>query len=119
MISQIELRELKFYAYHGVSPQELKVGNTFIVDLTLTVSLENAIVSDNLHDTVNYAEVYAVVKKQMSIPSNLLEHVAGRIMTALKDRFPQLLGIDLKLSKLNPPFGGDIYSASIILKETF
>jgi dihydroneopterin aldolase len=27
--------------------------------------------------------------------------------------------VELVLSKLNPPFGGDIHSASIILKESF
>ena len=63
--------------------------------------------------------VYAVVKEQMDIPSKLIEHVAGRILYALKERFPQLAAVELKLSKLNPPFGGDVHSASIILGETF
>jgi len=70
-------------------------------------------------DTINYAAVYAVVKEQMDIPSKLIEHVAGRILYALKERFPQLAAVELKLSKLNPPFGGDVHSASIILGETF
>ena len=43
----------------------------------------------------------------------------GRILYALKERFPQLAAVELKLSKLNPPFGGDVHSASIILGETF
>ena len=55
----------------------------------------------------------------MDIPSKLLAHVAGRILYALKERFPQLAAVELKLSKLNPPFGGDVHSASIILAETF
>ena len=74
---------------------------------------------DELDDTINYAAVYAVVKEQMDIPSKLIEHVAGRILYALKERFPQLAAVELKLSKLNPPFGGDVHSASIILGETF
>lgn len=69
--------------------------------------------------SINYAAVYAVVKEQMDIPSKLIEHVAGRILYALKERFPQLAAVELKLSKLNPPFGGDVHSASIILGETF
>ena len=75
--------------------------------------------SDELEDTINYATVYTIVKEQMDIPSKLIEHVAGRILYALKDRFPGLAAIELKLSKLNPPFGGDVHSASIILSETF
>lgn len=119
MTVQIELEAMKFYAWHGVSPQETRVGNTFVVNLILTAPLENAIASDDLDDTVNYAEVYAIVKEEMAIPSKLLEHAAGRILNALKRAFPQLLAIRLKLSKLNPPFGGDVYSASVILEETY
>lgn len=119
MTTQIELKEMKFYAYHGVMEQERKVGNQFTVDLRLTAPLENALESDELEDTINYATVYEVVKEEMEIPSLLIERVAGRILGSLKSRFPQLTGVELKLSKLNPPFGGDIQSASIILTEKY
>lgn len=119
MTTRIELEAMRFYAYHGVMAQETKVGNNFIVNLTLTAPLEQAVKSDELDDTINYAAVYAVVKEQMDIPSKLIEHAAGRILYALKEHFPQLTAIELKLSKLNPPFGGDVRSASILLGETF
>ena len=119
MTTKIELRRMTFYAYHGVAPQETRVGNTFIVDLILTAPLENAVWSDDLSDTINYATVYETVKAEMAIPSRLLEHAAGRILKALKERFPQITEVELVLSKLNPPFGGDIHSASIILNESF
>ena len=45
MTTKIELRRMTFYAYHGVAPQETRVGNTFIVDLILTAPLENAVAS--------------------------------------------------------------------------
>jgi dihydroneopterin aldolase len=76
-------------------------------------------ITDDLDDTLNYAVVYEVVKREMEIPSNLIEHVAGRIMRALKTAFPQITAIDLKLSKLNPPIAGEVASASVILSETF
>lgn len=119
MTSQIELREMKFYAFHGVGEQERKVGNNFVVDLLLTAPLEKAIASDNLKDTINYAEVFAIIKNEMAIPSQLLEHVAGRILKALKMHFPQLTAIEIKVAKLTPPFGGDVYSASVILREEY
>lgn len=119
MTVQIELEDMKFYARHGVSPQETRVGNTFVVNLLLTAPLEKATDSDDLDDTINYASVYEIVKQQMAVPSKLLEHAAGRILKALKGEFPQLLAVELKLSKLNPPFGGDVYSASVILRETY
>lgn len=119
MTSKIELQAMKFYAYHGAFPQETRVGNTFVVNLTLTAPLEKAIASDDLKDTINYASVFTIVKEEMEIPSKLLEHVAGRILKTLKRTFPELVETELKLAKLNPPFGGDIYSAAVILTETY
>ena len=131
MTTKIELEKMRFYIsganllttsslkFDNLDPQETKVGNDFVVDLILTAPLVQAVKSDELDDTINYAAVYAVVKEQMDIPSKLIEHVAGRILYALKERFPQLAAVELKLSKLNPPFGGDVHSASIILGETF
>ncbi len=121
MTIQIALDSMKFYAYHGVAQQEREVGNTFVIDLLLTASpaVERAIANDTLEDTINYATVYEVVKREMAIPSKLIEHVAGRILTALKETFPQIRAIELKLSKLNPPFGGDVRCASVILRENY
>ncbi len=119
MITQIKLQTMTFYAYHGVAQQETKVGNTFIVDLKITAPLEKAVWSDDLRDTINYADVYEVVKREMAVPSRLLEHVAGRIVKALKVKFPMIAELEIELAKQNPPFGGDVKNASIILKESF
>ena len=115
MTTKITLQAMKFYAYHGVLEQERRVGNTFVVDLTLTAPLEKAVPSDQLEDTINYAEVYELTKQEMNIPSQLLEHVAGRICRALRHHFPQIEQIEIRVSKLNPPFGGDVHSASVLL----
>ncbi|MEG1543127.1 MAG: dihydroneopterin aldolase [Tannerellaceae bacterium] len=119
MTTKIELASMKFYAYHGVMPQETRVGNNFIIDLTLSAPLERAMDTDDLDDTINYATVFALVKEEMAVPSKLLEHVAGRILHSLKHHFPQLTGVELKLAKLNPPFGGDVYSAAVVVQELF
>lgn len=115
----IELKSIVFHAYHGVSEQERTVGNTFVLDVLLTAPLERAMQSDELEDTINYAAVYEVVKKEMAEPSRLLEHAGGRIVNALKRQFSQLTVIELKLSKLNPPIEGDIHSASVIFRQTY
>ncbi len=119
MESKIELRQMKFYAFHGVGEQERVVGNHFVVDVLLTAPLMQAVRSDKLEDTINYAEVYSLVKQEMYIPSRLLEHVAGRILSALKAHFPQLTAIEVKIAKQSPPFGGDVQSASVILSEKY
>lgn len=66
--SYICLRGLRFHAYHGVMAQERLVGNDYEVDVRLHVDVEKALVSDDVADTVNYAEVFQVVRRQMAHP---------------------------------------------------
>ena len=81
--------------------------------MRLKVDIEHAMQSDDVTDTVSYAEVYETVKKEMEIPSKLLEHVGGRIVKRLFGDFPPIEDIELKLSKRNPPMGADIEAAGI------
>ena len=61
--SFIQLRGLRFHAYHGVAAQERLVGNDYVVDLRLHVNVDKAMRSDNVDDTVNYAEVFQAVRE--------------------------------------------------------
>ncbi len=114
----IFLEDVCFFAYHGVMPQENKVGNEFKVSLRLTTDLTRAMQTDNVADTVSYADVYAVVKSEMEQPSKLLEHVCGRIIERLFREFPTVEAIDIKLSKRNPPMGADLEAAGVELHCT-
>ena len=113
--SYIVLREVRFHAFHGVMPQERKVGAEFAVSLRVGVDLSRAVESDNVEDTLNYATLYEVVKKEMIIPSRLLEHVAGRIGKAVFSHFPQVESADVVITKQNPPMGADCNGASVEL----
>jgi len=113
----IELKNMIFHAHHGVSEQEKKVGNTFTVSLKLYLNLIPAGKSDRLEDTINYAEVFEIVKKEMAIPSNLLEHVASRIIRAILQTFPQIVKIQIRLAKMRPPVNGEMEEAAVILLD--
>lgn len=115
MKSYIFLENIKIYAYHGVLDQERVVGNNYVINLKLTLDLSRAAVSDDLNDTVSYADVFAIIKREMQTSSQLLEHVAGRILDAIKQTYPTIEEVELKLSKLNPPVGGEVESASVLL----
>ncbi len=114
--SHIILDDLRFYAYHGVSPQEQQIGNEYSVCLKLELDLKKASESDQLQDTVSYAEVTQAVEAEMAVPSRLLEHVCGRIVTRLFDRFIPVQGICIELYKRNPPMGADIRRAGISMQ---
>ena len=111
--SYISLRNVRFHAFHGVMPQERRVGADFLVNLRVGYPWEKAMRTDEVGDTLNYAALYAVVKAEMMQPSSLLEHVAGRMADAIVRHFPQVTSIDLELTKQNPPMGADCDGASV------
>lgn len=113
--SYIVLKDVRFHAFHGVMPQERRVGGDFLVTLRLGYDLTEAMRTDKVGDTLNYAEVYRVVSEEMRTPSALLEHVAGRIAQALQQAFPEVTSIDLGLTKQNPPMGADCKGAGVEL----
>lgn len=114
--SCIELREVRFHAFHGVMAQERLVGADFMVSLRAEADVSKAVESDDVDDTLNYATLYDVVKREMDIPSKLLEHVAGRIGQAVCSRFPQVTALVVRLTKLNPPMGADCEGATVELQ---
>ena len=108
---------MEFHAFHGCMEHEKKLGNTFLVTLNMKLDTKKAGLSDKLEDTLNYQLVYDVVKAQMAIPSNLIEHVGQRIMDAVTSEFNQIEMMKLKLSKLAPPLGGKVEAVSIKLEK--
>ncbi len=105
-IGVIELEGMEFKAYHGCLEQEKVRGNVFTVDFRGELDLTAAAESDNLNDTLNYADIYEIVSYEMSIPSELLENVAGRIVNAIAVQFPQLAAFSVRVSKKKPPVDG-------------
>ena len=101
----IHLRNLHFHAFHGVMPQERTVGNDYVVNLRAEYPIEQAMQSDDVAHTLSYAEVYAVVEKEMQTPSCLLENVAHRIAQRLFHYFPRIRSLRLEVVKQNPPMG--------------
>lgn len=113
--SYILLRGVHFHAFIGVGEQERSVGNDYILDLRIGYSLANAMKSDDVMDTLNYAEVYDLIKNVMQHPMKLLEAAAGCIVDNLTATYKGIESIDLKLIKLNPPMGADCEGAGVEL----
>lgn len=117
MKTSIELKNMRFYAYHGVFPQETVLGNEFEVSLTMDADITKACQTDNVEDTINYADVYDLVNEEMKIPSKLIEHVAHRIFEKVKNRYPQITFLKIRLAKLNPPVNGEVERSEVIICE--
>jgi 7,8-dihydroneopterin aldolase/epimerase/oxygenase len=116
-MGKIILEKMQFYAHHGHFDEEQVVGANYELTLTLHLDISLPAHTDDLVDTLNYQEVYDVVKAEMKIKSRLIEHVSQRIVNALFKHFSQLQQVDLSFSKINPPLGGQVERVTIELSE--
>ena len=113
--TKIELSNMRFYAYHGVLPQETLIGNEFEVTVILEADISAACRSDDVKDTLNYADLFDLVKQEMQTPSQLLEHVAGRIYSRLTGDYPHITSLEVQVAKMYPPVNGEMEKAVIIV----
>ncbi len=118
-MSKIYLEDVKIYAYHGVLPEENIIGSYYILNLEIHTDLWIAAESDDLNDTISYAEINEIIHDEMKINSKLLEHVAGRIITKIREKFDQISYIKLRITKTSPPMKGEMKGASIELEKSF
>ena len=113
----IKLKNIRTYSYHGCLIEEGKIGSDYTVNLEVKTDLRKSSVSDNLRDTVDYVLLNKIVVEEMAIRSDLLEHVAHRIITRIFDEIPEVSRIIVAVSKLNPPIGGDVEAVTIEMEE--
>ncbi|MCW3160076.1 dihydroneopterin aldolase [Chryseobacterium oryctis] len=118
-MSKIYLEDVKIYAYHGVLPEENIVGTYYILNVELHTDLWKAAISDDLNDTISYADINEILHDEMKIKSKLLEHLGGRIISKIHEKFPEISYIKLKITKTAPPMKGEMKGASIELEKNF
>ena len=114
----IKLKNIRTYSYHGCLIEEGKIGSDYSVDLEVKTNLNKSSLSDDLKDTVDYVLLNQIVVEEMAIRSNLLEHVAQRIIQRVFKEVTTISSIKLGVSKLNPPIGGDVEAVTIEMEES-
>ena len=113
MENKIIISELRLYAYHGVMEQERKVGAYFTIDCEVEADMQEAITHDFVDGTISYADIFETIKREMSTPSYLVEHAAGRIADAILNEYPKAHSVRIRLMKENPPMGADCLGAGV------
>ena len=111
--SVVFIKNLRIHAHHGVMEQERRVGADFLVTVEVKADIQKAFLSDCVEDTVNYATMHQIVKKEMGTPSALLEHVAARIANAIFQEFSNAYEVMVEITKINPPMGAQCEGAGI------
>ncbi len=105
---------MKFYGYHGVFPEENKLGQRFYVDVELMANLKKAGETDDLAYTVNYADIYHLCQKVVEGPPyKLVESIAENIAEEILSAFSLVEMCTVKVTKPDPPIPGHYQSVAV------
>ena len=113
----IKISNIRVYAYHGCLVEEGKIGSDYRIDLSVKTNLQPSAKSDQLTDTVDYVHLNRIVKEEMAVRTKLLETVADMILERILLELPLVKKAKIKVSKLNPPIGGNVEMVSIIMER--
>jgi 7,8-dihydroneopterin aldolase/epimerase/oxygenase len=111
----ISIEAMEFFAYHGCTDEEKKVGIHFQVDVHIVCDLSLPAETDKISDALNYQTVYDLVAEEMKQTSNLIENVGLRIKQSIIEHFPQAEDVTVRISKMNPPLGGKVQKVSVLI----
>lgn len=111
----IHLKDMEFYGYHGVLAAETELGQRFRVTMHIAVDLQHAGETDDLDNTVSYAEVFTIVKDIVEgQPYKLIEAVAEKLATTVRNTYPTIIkGIQVEVIKPDPPIPGNYREVSV------
>ena len=113
---EISLKDLRFFARHGVMPFEREMGNEFKVDLLIKLPCDDRFEDDSLDNTVSYADLFEIVADEMNTPRKLLETVALNIAKKIRNYYPQVMKGKITIEKMRPPIVGMIGKAAVSLE---
>lgn len=115
---EISVNRIKVYAYHGCQPQERVVGTDFYVTVSTIVEVEaSAWRDDRLEGTADYSRFVSITRREMAVPSNLLEHVAARIASSVLNECPSVQKVSVSIEKVNPPLGVLCQGVSVKIEQ--
>ena len=117
-MDKIELSQMEFYGYHGVLSEENRLGQRFIVDLMVLVDLQKAGKSDQLEDSINYADLFQICKEIVEgKPYKLIEAVAEKVAAEVLQHFTTISECIVKVIKPDPPIPGHYRSVAVEIKR--
>lgn len=101
---RIILRDLGFYGFHGLYPEEERLGQRFFIDLECGVDLSAPGETDAIGHTVSYADIYDAVKATFETKrTKLIEALGQNIVSALFERFGDINWIIIRIRKPEAP----------------
>ena len=113
----IHLHNLKFFSHHGIHEEEKILGTAFEVNVEVEIKHNNRI--DTIHQTIDYVQVYNMVKERMAIATPLLETVLEDLVTKIHQSSTLIKSIAVSIKKINPTIENFSGSVGVSLKKNF
>ncbi len=101
----VELKQVRFFAFHGLYEEEKREGNDFEVSLAVSFFPQTDVIN-SIRETINYAVLYEIVNAEMQEPRDLLETLTMTMAAKIKTAYPEVKKITISITKLNPPIPG-------------
>ena len=114
----IELRDLQFYSFHGLYDEEKKIGGEFVVDVFAKFPATSHRLT-SIDETVNYAAIFEIIKKEMDQPRELLETLTQSIAKKIHDKFSSIIEMEVRVVKKVPPIVGFNGTVAATYRNTF
>jgi dihydroneopterin aldolase len=114
---RISLNKLLFVGYHGLYPEEKKLGNNYSVEIDIDFTPKQGVI-DQLDQTIDYVHVYAIVKKWMEIPTPLLETLVGKIADDILSSQILANKVFVKITKLHLPISSFEGNVSVKIEKS-
>jgi len=113
---QIRVTGIKAFGYHGVLPHEATEGQDFIVDLLVTVDLRAVSLSDDLTQTINYADLAQIAHDNIvGERVQLIERLAGRIAEEISSAYSQITSVSVTVHKPHAPVAVNFEDISVTI----
>lgn len=118
-MDKIIIKDLEFFAYHGVNEEEKIQGQRFVLDITCYLDLSVPCETDNVEDTVSYAKIIKKVREVFTAEKyDLLEKAAMVVMRSIFDSFPEICECDILLKKPDAPIKADFSYVAVEIRRT-
>jgi dihydroneopterin aldolase len=114
---RISLNKLLFVGYHGLYPEEKKLGNNYSVEIDIDFTPKQGVI-DQLDQTIDYVHVYSIVKKWMEIPTPLLETLVGKIADDILSSQTLANKVFVKITKLHLPISSFEGNVSVKIEKS-
>ncbi|RLC51472.1 MAG: dihydroneopterin aldolase [Candidatus Cloacimonadota bacterium] len=115
---KIHLNDMVFYGYHGVHPEERKLGQRFIVDFTYESDSQHDAEIKNLEDTIDYTKVYDIIKHTLEVQEfYLLEVCANTLLNSILNEFPTIIHANVRIRKPSVPINGSLSSVEVEMER--